>query len=152
MGVYVDEYGRNRTARSRLRAQLGVTNSTTVVTLAARLDANKQPLILCHVAAEIMKDPKFHSNVHFVIAGDGVERKPLKSCLSKKKIKAKFTLLGYMSIDQMKSVMSASDVLFLSSQMEGIPCVFYEAMAAGIPVIGPGVGGIAELVRNDITG
>lgn len=48
--------------------------------------------------------------------------------------------------------MSASDVLFLSSQMEGIPCVFYEAMAARIPVIGPGVGGISELVLDEVTG
>ena len=34
--------------------------------------------------------------------------------------------------------------------MIGIPCVFYEAMAAKIPVIGPGVGGVAELVLNEV--
>jgi glycosyltransferase involved in cell wall biosynthesis len=52
----------------------------------------------------------------------------------------------------MQDVMSASDVLFLSSQMEGIPCVFFEAMAAKVPVIGPDVGGISELLLDNVTG
>jgi len=152
VGVYADEYARNYTSRHRFRAQLGVAETTKVVTLAARLDAMKQPVHLCHVASEILKDVELGADVHFVVAGDGELRKPLETCLSEKDIKSKFTLLGYVSIERMKAVMSASDILFLSSQMEGIPCVFYEAMAAGIPVIGPGVGGIAELVLNDITG
>jgi len=152
VGVIVDDYGRNLIARQLLRDELKVKEQTTVVTLAARLDENKQPGILCHVATDIVKTQKFQGDVHFLVAGSGDQRLALKKCIRSKKLKKKFTMLGYVSLEGMKEVLSASDVLFLPSQMEGIPCVFYEAMAAGIPVIGPGDGGIAELVHNDVTG
>lgn len=151
MGVYVDDYGRDLSARDRLRKQLKISPGTTVITLAARLDAMKQPIILCHVAHAILKSKKYQS-VHFIVAGDGEQRRAVENCVSEKFMHAKFSFLGYVSIERMKAVMSASDILFLSSQMEGIPCVFYEAMAARVPVIGPGVGGIAELVLHDVTG
>ena len=151
VGVFVDEYGRNMTARRRLRKQLHIADGTTVVTLVARLDAMKQPIILCHVARAILSTTKYQ-NLHFIVAGDGEERRAMENYVSKHKMQKKFSFLGYQSIKQMKAVMSASDILFLSSQMEGIPCVFFEAMAARVPVIGPGVGGISELVLNDVTG
>lgn len=49
VGVIVDDYGRNLTAREQLRSQLRIPPGHTVVTLAARLDAMKQPLIFCKV-------------------------------------------------------------------------------------------------------
>ena len=151
MGVYVDDYGRNLTARDFLRKSLDISEGTTVITLAARLDAMKQPLILCRVASEILRTTS-HQSLHFIVAGDGDQRSDFEKCVFENNIVSKFSFLGYVSIARMKDVMSASDILFLSSQMEGIPCVFYEAMAARVPVIGPGVGGISELVLDDITG
>ena len=151
VGVAVHDYIRNMTSRAKLRKSLEISNRTTVVTLAARLDAMKQPLILCHVASRILKSSR-HRSVHFVVAGDGDQRIALEKCISANNMNKQFSLLGYQSIDEMKEVLSASDILFLSSQMEGIPCIFYEAMAAHMAVIGPDVGGISELVVNNVTG
>lgn len=152
VGVYGDEYHRNATLRLALRKQLNISPKATVVTLAARLDAMKQPLILCHAARAILNSEKPPPSLHFIVAGDGSEKNAMETCVSTHGLTDSFSFLGFVSMSGMKAVMSASDVLFLSSQMEGIPCVFYEAMAAGVPVIGPGVGGIAELVQNNVTG
>ena len=151
VGVYPEDYARNQTARDAFREEHEIAPGTKVVTFAARLDSNKQPTVFCEVAYKILQN-KTHPALHFLVAGDGPERHALERCFSGEKIKKHVTLLGYQTIEEMKAVMSASDVLFLSSQMEGIPCVFYEAMAARIPVVGPGVGGISELVLDGVTG
>ena len=47
---------------------------------------------------------------------------------------------------------SLADLLMLPSEYEGLPIVIIEAMSLGKPVVASNVGGIAELVKNDING
>ena len=47
---------------------------------------------------------------------------------------------------------SKADLLMLSSDYEGLPMVILEAMSFGKPVVASNVGGISEIVRNDING
>lgn len=47
---------------------------------------------------------------------------------------------------------SKADLLMLSSDYEGLPMVILEAMCFGKPVVASNVGGISEIVRNDING
>jgi hypothetical protein len=48
-----------------------------------------------------------------------------------------------------RELIAASDVLFLPSAHEGISLSLYEAMAAGVPVVGADVGGQSELVTPE---
>lgn len=45
-----------------------------------------------------------------------------------------------------------ADLLMLPSNYEGLPMVILEAMSFGKPVVASNVGGISEIVRNDING
>jgi glycosyltransferase involved in cell wall biosynthesis len=47
---------------------------------------------------------------------------------------------------------SIADVFFLPANYEGLPIVIIEAMSHGCPVVASDVGGVSELVRNDVNG
>jgi glycosyltransferase involved in cell wall biosynthesis len=49
-------------------------------------------------------------------------------------------------------VYRALDVHLLTSRTENLPNVMIEAQAAGIPVVGPDVGGIGEAMVDQVTG
>jgi glycosyltransferase involved in cell wall biosynthesis len=46
----------------------------------------------------------------------------------------------------------SSDIFVLPSRMETLPLVILEAMYAGLPIISTRVGGISEIVENDVNG
>ena len=45
-----------------------------------------------------------------------------------------------------------ADLFMLPSNYEGLPMVIIEAMSCGVPVVASDVGGVSEIVRNDING
>lgn len=47
---------------------------------------------------------------------------------------------------------SLADVFFLPANYEGLPIVIIEAMSHGCPVVASNVGGVSELVHNDVNG
>lgn len=47
---------------------------------------------------------------------------------------------------------SKCDIFMLASNYEGLPMVIIEAMSLGKPVVASNVGGVSEIVRNDING
>jgi hypothetical protein len=47
---------------------------------------------------------------------------------------------------------AATDALLLTSEFEGIPCVLFEAMAMGLPIVAPGLPAIRELLDADSDG
>ena len=54
--------------------------------------------------------------------------------------------------EKLRSLLAHSRFFLMPSEMDCSPCAFCEANAYGIPVISRNVGGIAEIVRRDISG
>jgi len=52
----------------------------------------------------------------------------------------------------MPELFAALDVLVLTSLWEGLPIVVLEAMRSGVPVVVTHTGGVAEVVKNGVTG
>ena len=61
--------------------------------------------------------------------------------------------LGYVTNELQKAITySAADVFVLPTRQDNLPLVLQESMACGTPLVSFEVGGVPELVRNEITG
>lgn len=149
-----------------------IASSTTFVAV-ARLDEQKNPLLLIEAATILAK-----RGVRFelVLIGDGPLRGEVISYLSaavsdenlrtgvsadsgqelplhfKLSEGATVQVVGWQTQDQIISHLCESRALVLSSRAEGLPVAIMEAFALARPVIATDVGGVSELVQNDVTG
>jgi colanic acid/amylovoran biosynthesis glycosyltransferase len=59
---------------------------------------------------------------------------------------------GELPAEQIPAALAASDVVVLPSQHEELGSALIEAMAAGVPGVAYAVGGVAEVIRDGVTG
>lgn len=89
-------------------------------------------------------------NIHFLIGGDGPERKRLEQKAESLKIKDKVHFLGH--VDDPDSFMNAIDINVLTSISESFPYVILEGARAKKPTISTSVGGIDDLISHGVNG
>jgi glycosyltransferase involved in cell wall biosynthesis len=110
-----------------------------------RVTQVKRPDRFLDVVVEIKKR---RIDLDFFIAGDGDS---LEAC--RKRIVAEelpVSVLGWQSnIDR---VLSAADIVVLTSDNEGTPLCLIQAGMAGLPVVATNVGSVPEVVLNNRTG
>ncbi len=133
-------------ARAEWRTELGISDSTPVLLYAARICPQKQPLVFARTMQLLAEQGR-----EFValVAGDGEMQGELESAIAAAGLGSRVRLLGPVPADRMPGLMAAADIFFLPSQWEGIAMSIYEAMAAGLCVVGADVGGQAELVTPE---
>lgn len=91
-----------------------------------------------------------------VIAGEGPEREALARLATQRNARVRF--VGTASGDRKRDLLRAADAFVLpsirtrSGRTEGLPTALLEAMAAGLPVVATGVGGIGRVVRDGRNG
>jgi colanic acid/amylovoran biosynthesis glycosyltransferase len=97
-------------------------------------------------------------NVQYRIIGNGPLLAPLKQLVSEMHLHEHISFLGAKTSDEVCHELSnahlflAPSVTGSSGDMEGIPTVLMEAMAAGLPVISTLHSGIPELVEDGVSG
>ena len=79
----------------------------------------------------------------FILAGDGDLRIELEEICNSKQLK-NILFLGWQSSDRIEELMRSSDVFVFPSHAEGFPNVIVEALAAALPIVSTGVGGIED--------
>lgn len=69
------------------------------------------------------------------------------------KLDIEIELIGYINDkERLSSIYSAAEIFILPSLEDNLPNTMLEAMACGTPVIGFEVGGLPDMVENDVTG
>ncbi len=101
-------------------------------------------------ALEAIKILDKESDISFFIMGEGEERKNLEKEIAEKGLTNKAFLLG--NVQQASKYLKAFDVFVLPSLSEGLAYVVLEAGSADLPVIASNVGGIPEIIKNDVSG
>lgn len=92
------------------------------------------------------------------IVGDGPLRGELEELTRRLGLAEEVLFVGARRADEISVLMEEADVFVLACARDnveghdGIPVVFMEAMACGVPVIGTRLSGIPELIRHGTTG
>lgn len=131
-------------ARARARELLGVSSEGPIVGWIGRLSVEKGADLFVQAMAAM--EPA----VTAIIVGDGPERPRLERMaveLAQGSARQHIVFAGAQA--DAARLLSAFDVLALSSRTEGMPMVILEAVNAGVPVVAFRIGGIPDLLAED---
>lgn len=92
------------------------------------------------------------AHVKALIVGNGPLEHELRTLVTTLKLEDRVKFAGYIQQQEIPKYLKASDIFIRTSKSEGMGNSFIEAMAAGIPVIGTRVGGIADFLIDGETG
>jgi polysaccharide biosynthesis protein PelF len=92
------------------------------------------------------------TNIHLDILGP-TEHDPdyYRLCREKARRLGVEEYLSFRGTVNVRAMLSDFDILVLSSYNEGQPIVALEAMAAGVPIVSTDVGGMAQLIDDELT-
>ena len=113
----------------------------------ANLRAEKSHETLIAAAAKLAPS---HPALRFTVVGAGSRRGELEALTRARGVEHVVEFLGHR--DDVPALLAAADLFVLPSRSEAFPNCAIEAMAAGLPVIASGVGGLLDLIEHDRTG
>lgn len=128
--------------RAKKRA-LGFDPVRSLVGMIAPMKMQKAPLDFIRAAALVHAT---RPDVGFVFIGDGDLRPTVEKEVSRLGLNDSLQLLGWRR-DALE-ILRCLDVFVLTSLWEGLPRVYLEARASGIPVVGTRVDGAEEVIRD----
>jgi len=140
-----------KSARSRVRARIGVGPDTLVFASSAKLIARKRPCDLVDAVAALRKRG---GDAHALFIGDGEERRAIEQRAVAVGIGDAITIAGFVNQRELPDWYAAADALVLpSDSRETWGLVVNEAMAAGLPVVVSDAAGCSvDLVRDGDNG
>lgn len=130
------------------RKNLGIEDKELVGITVASLTPHKGHRVLIDAIRIICKK---HKHIKFLIVGDGPLRNNLEAYVKDVQLSSKIIFMG-----QRKDVASllrlATFFVLPSTEREGLGIALVEAMSEGLPLIGTRVGGIPEVIEDNVNG
>ena len=140
----VDPQGLLPGDRDLFRAESQIELDRPVISCIAKLTDCKGHRYLLEAMREVVETIP---NVLLVCAGDGNLRSALEEQTIELGLKRNVRFLGYR--DDVSQILSASDLMVISSHTEGLCSSIIDAMLLGCPVVATAAGGIPDLVTPD---
>jgi len=84
------------------------------------------------------------------IVGDGPNRAEYEKLTHRLGLQDIVRFHGLKTKQEVAEFMRKADVFVLPSEWENLPCVIIEAMASGLPIVATNVGGIPEMVDDEV--
>lgn len=120
-------------------------SSTPRLVMTARFEKPKNHIILLKALATLTD-----YNWHLDFIGEGPLKTEVIYWISKLNLTTRVSLLGERK--DVSNILEKAQIFVLISDWEGLPISILEAMRAGLPVIASAVGGIPEMIDDDING
>ena len=131
--------------KRQAQESLGLSTQRLQSAFIGRVTQIKRPDRFLDVVSEIKKRGL---DIEFFIAGDGELLGNCRSRIAAEDLPVK--VLGWQS--NMEKVLSAADIVVLTSDNEGTPLSLIQAGMAGLPVVSTKVGSVPEVVLDGLTG
>jgi glycosyltransferase involved in cell wall biosynthesis len=106
----------------------------------------KDPFLAVNSLSRV--NPEILSDLLLVMAGDGELRAECEA--HARSLHLPILFLGWT--DKVQELLSASNLLLMTSKNEGLPVVMIEAAAKNVPTISTNVGGVGDFISNGING
>lgn len=103
------------------------------------------------IVLAVEKLSKKYPDILVYMAGDG-EINQIKSLIKKKNLDNNIKVMGWINFKNKIELLRKVSTVLLPSYNEGLPMTILEGMASGKVIISTNVGGIPELVENNING
>jgi glycosyltransferase involved in cell wall biosynthesis len=132
-------------ARDKARIQLELGEEKTYILFVGRITAIKRPDRLLETIEMVGQR---HTNVHFLVAGDGDLMSVTRQ--SALELELPVTFLGWRS--DISRLIAASDIALLTSDNEAVPLTMIEASMAGLPLVATNVGSVSDVLIDGLNG
>ena len=132
-------------AKDKSLTFFGLSDSRLQCVFIGRITQIKRPDRFLDVVSEVNKRG---IDLDFIMAGDGELLGGCRKRISDQKLPV--TVLGWQS--DIEKVLSAADIVILTSDNEGTPLSLIQAGMAGLPVVTTNVGSVPEVVLDGVTG
>lgn len=147
--IDVSFFSKNK-SKNLIHTEYALPKETLIVGNVASLTSQKDIFTFIDTAKEIINKKPTDLSIKFVIIGDGPQRDDLEKYALKKGIKDEIIFMGFRN--NIEELIPEFNVFLLTSLTEGLPLTIYEAISSKIPVVATNAGGIAEVIKNNITG
>jgi glycosyltransferase involved in cell wall biosynthesis len=134
----------------RLRSKLCLPDNARVLLSIGRLSKEKGHADLLRAMSHLRagQNGRSASSLHLLLVGNGPEEAALHALRAELRLDDVVHLTGYQS--DVRPYYAISDLFVLPSHSEGSPNVLLEAMAAEVPTVATAVGGIPEVLKNEV--
>jgi glycosyltransferase involved in cell wall biosynthesis len=154
LGLDISEFAGWRERGQSFRAELGVAEATILIGIVGRLTEIKNHELFLQAAAAFYKDcspvePADIPPAQFVVIGDGELKERLEKSAVSLGLWKQVIFAGNRRDPE--EFYPALDIVALTSRNEGTPLTLIEAMANCRPVISTAVGGVVELLGDNIS-
>ncbi|WP_406588989.1 N-acetyl-alpha-D-glucosaminyl L-malate synthase BshA [Bacillus atrophaeus] len=143
---FIDERVYLKKNTRTIKEKYGISPDEKVVVHVSNFRKVKRVQDVIHVFRNIVNQTK----AKLLLVGDGPEKSVACELVRKYGLENQVMLLGNQ--DRVEELYSISDVKLLLSEKESFGLVLLEAMACGVPCIGTNVGGIPEVIKNNVSG
>lgn len=137
----------NRDISRELRKKFSINDSSIVFGTVGRLDIQKGHEYLIDAAKNVIREVP---DSLFLFVGRGKLKDQLIEKISDNNTIEHFRIAGYQ--ENLPEIHAIIDIFVLPSISEGFPFAVLEAMAAKKPVIATNVGGVPEIITNNVNG
>ena len=131
----------------RLRAELGLKEGTLVLLSVGRLSTEKGHADLLRAVATARH--QFQPSITLLLVGDGPERCRLQRLSSELGLDEVVRFVGFR--ENVRPFFAVADLFVLPSHSEGSPNALLEALDAGVAIVATSVGGVPEIVKNQVS-